>query len=380
MLLAFCWKVPSNAKTAAICVPAAETKTRFGTQGLGFEQMHFFSKTGAFTGDMLKKAVDKFCDLVECHSSTGLERFLILDNCSYQKNVSMIEAALKRNLVIVWLPSNTTHVLQPLDQAPFANFKRKLAKFGKESLATRTFAKETVFTSLVNATIQALSSTMTPQAIKSGFKKTGVWPWSAETVLANVQAAVVTQDDPNQDDAMDVEVAQVTTMVKSVVEARVPSKVKTTTKRVDAAVQGSTSTDYLAYIAKTTKAKSKKTTTKKVVKKAVKKRAAETYSEETSESDGEWSGGGAPPPPRAAAARMAPPKKQRAAPPAMAVKMVSKVKTKITTVKQVTTTTTVATETQRSETFLLRQVFEGKIKPGKRAPKPKKGWGDEVFY
>ena len=90
-------------------------------------------------------------------------------------NLGFIEYMKSKNVEVCCFPPHYTHILQPLDDTPFALFKAKyqsqLMHVNRLLLGQR-ISRVTFFRVLV----PAYTAAMTPEAIRSGFKNTGVYP------------------------------------------------------------------------------------------------------------------------------------------------------------------------------------------------------------
>ena len=84
-----------------------------------------------------------------------------------------------KNVEVCCFPPHCTHILQPLDDTPFALFKaeyqRQLLHFNR-LLSGQRISRITFFHVLV----PAYTSGMTAEAIRSGWKNTGVYPPNQE--------------------------------------------------------------------------------------------------------------------------------------------------------------------------------------------------------
>ena len=82
-------------------------------------------------------------------------------------------------LQVMGLEAHTTHVLQPLDKNPFSEFKRCFNKYLKQW--NRRHGAEKLkpedFFSVFNL---AWHHGMTPENIRAGFKRAGIWPVSLD--------------------------------------------------------------------------------------------------------------------------------------------------------------------------------------------------------
>ena len=87
----------------------------------------------------------------------------------------------ERNIKVIALPPHISHWAQPLDKNPFSTFKeqfnKEIRKFLRKS-GGRALQK-TEYMSVFNV---AWVKAMTPQNIKAGFKRTGIWPPNPDVI------------------------------------------------------------------------------------------------------------------------------------------------------------------------------------------------------
>jgi hypothetical protein len=89
----------------------------------------------------------------------------------------------------VYFPSNTSHVLQPLDGSPFANYKSSVAKnVSLQSLLSSITGSNEKHKSLL-ACIESHTNAVTKKSVIEAFKSRGIWPWNSDVALANAARA-----------------------------------------------------------------------------------------------------------------------------------------------------------------------------------------------
>ena len=114
---------------------------------------------------------------------------LFLDGCSSHRKEDTMTLLKANNILPIYFPSNTSHILQPLDGAPFANYKNRVTSLSRSaSLAESIGASQQKMTDLITS-IQAHEEAVTPEVVRAGFKKRGIWPWDPEIALANAVSA-----------------------------------------------------------------------------------------------------------------------------------------------------------------------------------------------
>lgn len=149
------------------------------------------SPSGYMNGELWQQTISIFSELA--HLRQGLSRhkqaLLFIDGCASHIREYTIDTLNKNNISTVYFPSNTSHVLQPCDGQPFANYKSSVSKeLQTEALrASITGAYEKELSLL--ACIRAHTKAMTSESIKEAFKSRGIWPWAPPIALANAYRA-----------------------------------------------------------------------------------------------------------------------------------------------------------------------------------------------
>ena len=136
------------------------------------------SATGYINGRLFKEFGEHFVQfLTEKKILAGNNKVLLLLDMhkSHLFNLGFMEYLKSKNVEVCCYPPHCTHILQPLDDIPFALFKaeyqRQLMRVNRLMCGQR-ISRVTFFRVLV----PAYTGAMTPEAIRSGFKNTGVYP------------------------------------------------------------------------------------------------------------------------------------------------------------------------------------------------------------
>ncbi|XP_065658224.1 uncharacterized protein LOC136082729 [Hydra vulgaris] len=107
---------------------------------------------------------------------------LIGDNLGFLFSPEVIEATIQHNIKFITMPSNATHLCQPLDVAVFRGLKQSwrsiLLKWRLESRIEGAIPKEHQPTLL-----NKLNNTLRPEALISGFRATGIYPMDKTEVI-----------------------------------------------------------------------------------------------------------------------------------------------------------------------------------------------------
>ena len=138
------------------------------------------------------------------HLTESAPVLLFLDGHHSHISVELIKKARDSNILILCLPPNTTHLLQPLDVGVFppvkAAWRAILKKYNLESRGARV-SKE-VFPSLI---AKLWDASFKPEHCKGGFRAAGLVPFSPAHVLAKLAptASQENQDSSQEDDRQD---------------------------------------------------------------------------------------------------------------------------------------------------------------------------------
>ena len=113
-------------------------------------------------------------------------------------NLELIKVARDNNVLLLCLPPNTTHLLQPLDIGVFGPLKgawRSIVKLHKLKIKGANISKE-VFPSLVT---QLWDCSFTPDHCKGGFRGAGLVPFSRKHVIEKIIPPGATVGSTNSD-------------------------------------------------------------------------------------------------------------------------------------------------------------------------------------
>lgn len=117
-------------------------------------------------------------------NTTGAKRLLIMDGHSSHCTEPFERYAREHNIILLWLPSHSSHILQPLDVVVFSSVKRRfrdgvqdLIRNGQNHVTNDDFLR--IYAKLQPA---ALSN----NNIESAFRATGILPFNPEEVLAKL--------------------------------------------------------------------------------------------------------------------------------------------------------------------------------------------------
>ena len=136
------------------------------------------SQTGYINGKLFQEYGEHFVKyLIEKKILVGDAKVLLLLDMhkAHLFNLGFMEYMKARNVEVCCFPPHCTHLLQPLDDTPFALFKveyqNQLMRMNR-LLSGHHMTRVQFFRVLV----PAYAGAMTPEAIQSGFRNTGIYP------------------------------------------------------------------------------------------------------------------------------------------------------------------------------------------------------------
>lgn len=103
---------------------------------------------------------------------------LIFDGHKSPVNLEVVEAARKENVILLCLPPNCSHVLQPLEVGLFPLLKQRFSTLtGDSCIAEAYFAvSKKEFSGVFKGTYQAAKEEEGARIVKEGFRKCGLYP------------------------------------------------------------------------------------------------------------------------------------------------------------------------------------------------------------
>ena len=137
------------------------------------------SKTGYVTTEMWRNIVAKVIRLYRRDGPKPDPSFL-MDQYAAHVNLDTVDFMLEQRTHPVFLPANTTHHLQPLDNGLFASFDRALARAAQAHVGMLGEWKRPFSELLVQLAPSVEADVFTPEAIMGAFERTGISPWRQE--------------------------------------------------------------------------------------------------------------------------------------------------------------------------------------------------------
>lgn len=136
----------------------------------------------------------------ETRQEDGRRRLLLLDGHGSHLTSRFIAYCLNNAIDLVVLPPHTSHILQPLDVAVFSPLKRALAD--ETDALSRLDSSRIPRIEWTSTYIRARERAITQRNILSGFRATGISPFSPITILSTLEMPEASRTPPPSTDGL----------------------------------------------------------------------------------------------------------------------------------------------------------------------------------
>ncbi len=100
----------------------------------------------------------------------GLSPLVLIDNCAAHDKAALSRVSMENNATVAILPPQTTHIIQPLDNAPFACFKREFRAQYARSWEDDHMRGKALHVYMEHCIREAAQKTLTPDVIRAGWR------------------------------------------------------------------------------------------------------------------------------------------------------------------------------------------------------------------
>jgi hypothetical protein len=114
----------------------------------------------------------------------GSKRLLILDNHDSHTTPEFRTFCEDNNIILLWMPPHSSHLLQPLDVGCFGPLKTAFSKQNQDLIRNHIFHITKV--DFLATFYTAFLATFTQNNIKAGFRSSGLYPCNPEAVLSQL--------------------------------------------------------------------------------------------------------------------------------------------------------------------------------------------------
>ena len=161
----------------------------------GSTEYHYcFSESGYMNSTLWGQILDRFASIWELHNSR--ECILLTDNLRFHHDLDPIIKANDKLVHLVFLPPNTSHFLQPLDDLVFARYKVHLAAFARElaSALQQQGERMSALEIITAVTAAAEDIAFKVDVVKKSFENCGIWPLNVEKIISLAYVNIGKQD------------------------------------------------------------------------------------------------------------------------------------------------------------------------------------------
>ena len=154
-----------------------------------FSRIYVPTSHGFITSSAWYSILEHFSRVIKPHRS-GEEVIIFLDNASPHRDSRTMKFLLKQRIHLVFLPSGSTYLIQPLDDLVFARWREWLnGAAGRRYRVSRPDAGPMIQTLLaLSPRVEAVA--FTPDVIKRAWQMTGLWPWNPEKKLGRLEGSI----------------------------------------------------------------------------------------------------------------------------------------------------------------------------------------------
>lgn len=155
-----------------------------------FRTIYCFTPTGFINGEVFEEIMEVFAGTWG-NLHPGLKCLLYCDNLPIHRNSEVLRK-FQQILDMQYLPPNTSHFTQPLDDLVFAIYKSQLRRLADKLRNALRHTEETMTPTqiLTAVTTEAENLAFRPDKIKKSFRNTGIFPWNPEVILDNAKLNV----------------------------------------------------------------------------------------------------------------------------------------------------------------------------------------------
>jgi len=152
-------------------------------------RFYCWTETGFLTGEAFDAVMAKFSDEWATRNP-GIPSIFFGDQLGVHRQPDIIEPALDKSMHLFFHPRNTSHITQPLDEAPIGVFQRLVATGAQQGVIDGMLGDEGTRNALIEAAYAAESRAFLPNVIIGVFRRCGLWPSDPERMLSQVADAL----------------------------------------------------------------------------------------------------------------------------------------------------------------------------------------------
>lgn len=158
-----------------------------GTTRGAWPRFFCWNQTGYLDADVFKAVLVKVADVWSL-AHPGIPALLFGDQLAAHRRADVDEYAMGAGLFLFSLPKNTSHITQPLDEAPFGTLQAVAHHDHEAAVMDGMLTNRNTKDALLMAAYAAERQAFTRPVICGAFRRCGLWSFQPEVMPANVRA------------------------------------------------------------------------------------------------------------------------------------------------------------------------------------------------
>ena len=146
-----------------------------------------WNDTGFLDARIFKEVLAKVAEVFHARYP-GIQALLFGDQLAAHRRSDIVEYALGLGFFLFSLSKNTSHITQPLDEAPFGTMKADKVRRNEKAVMDGMLTNTNTRDASLLAAYAAERRTFTGPIIRGAFLRRGLWPFDPELMQANVRA------------------------------------------------------------------------------------------------------------------------------------------------------------------------------------------------
>jgi hypothetical protein len=142
---------------------------------------YLVTPTGRIRGEDWDLIFRRFVEIVKPWIGAR-SAILYLDNLGSHITSNSLSTSLDNDITLLFLPPNTTHLLQPLDDLAFSTFKTSLKSSMRHYMCSDGFSVESFTQVMLQLSYETMIHGLTREIVQKSFYNTGIFPFNSDKI------------------------------------------------------------------------------------------------------------------------------------------------------------------------------------------------------
>lgn len=165
---------PTKGKIGKEKLQNIPTNKRSGRRSDVMYRSYAWNKTGWVSKEIWNQSVKRFVTIMKTHFP-GRAAVIIMDRLAAHLDPDIVGFLLQNNIYCLFIPAKSSHLIQPLDQYVFANFKKVLRKKMSQHMSSMQSHQRVPIDDFI---MEAEHEAFTSSIIKKSFEVVGLMPYN----------------------------------------------------------------------------------------------------------------------------------------------------------------------------------------------------------